>query len=218
MFGLSLQRWVYSWCFSQAFLKRLESVKPTPGLKRSEQLSDYQRQVGYLGAPSYPICKSTTTKERASSRTSSGMCVQVWRLLLRRTTVTLFKPFMYLLNRVATWSLNTCSCKTLSHFNQQVPAISVILRLHLQWIAVYVQQIKWEVMWTVAWRQNPLLRWREHKTPTRPNSWFDSTFKSSHLKMSAKFGWSCLVLFKFLLVYHTFEPLRFTYLISPYIV
>uniref|UniRef100_A0A7N5ZQ76 Cilia- and flagella-associated protein 97 n=1 Tax=Anabas testudineus TaxID=64144 RepID=A0A7N5ZQ76_ANATE len=32
-----------------AFLKRLESVKPTPGLKRSEQLADYQRQVGYLG-------------------------------------------------------------------------------------------------------------------------------------------------------------------------
>ncbi|XP_072241136.1 cilia- and flagella-associated protein 97 [Leuresthes tenuis] len=55
-----------------AFLKRLESVKPTPGLKRSEQLSDYQRQVGYLGAPSYPICKSTTTKERVSSRTSSA--------------------------------------------------------------------------------------------------------------------------------------------------
>ncbi|XP_008285012.1 cilia- and flagella-associated protein 97 isoform X2 [Stegastes partitus] len=53
-----------------AFLKRLESVKPTPGLRRSEQLSDYQRQVGYLGAPSYPICR-TTTKNKSSNRTAS---------------------------------------------------------------------------------------------------------------------------------------------------
>ncbi|XP_026216291.1 cilia- and flagella-associated protein 97 isoform X2 [Anabas testudineus] len=55
-----------------AFLKRLESVKPTPGLKRSEQLADYQRQVGYLGAPSYPICRPTSKKDRSTSRTSSG--------------------------------------------------------------------------------------------------------------------------------------------------
>uniref|UniRef100_A0A672YKA1 Cilia- and flagella-associated protein 97 n=1 Tax=Sphaeramia orbicularis TaxID=375764 RepID=A0A672YKA1_9TELE len=55
-----------------AFLKRLETVKPTSGLKRSEQLADYQRQVGYLGGPSYPIFKSTTKKERPTSRTSSG--------------------------------------------------------------------------------------------------------------------------------------------------
>ncbi|XP_029995309.1 cilia- and flagella-associated protein 97 [Sphaeramia orbicularis] len=55
-----------------AFLKRLETVKPTSGLKRSEQLADYQRQVGYLGGPSYPIFKSTTKKERPTSRTSSA--------------------------------------------------------------------------------------------------------------------------------------------------
>uniref|UniRef100_A0A3Q1EQ09 Cilia- and flagella-associated protein 97 n=1 Tax=Acanthochromis polyacanthus TaxID=80966 RepID=A0A3Q1EQ09_9TELE len=55
-----------------AFLKRLESVKPTPGLKRSEQMADYQRHVGYLGAPSYSICRSTTKKDRSSSRTASG--------------------------------------------------------------------------------------------------------------------------------------------------
>uniref|UniRef100_A0A3P8TGN0 Cilia- and flagella-associated protein 97 n=1 Tax=Amphiprion percula TaxID=161767 RepID=A0A3P8TGN0_AMPPE len=55
-----------------AFLKRLESVKPTPGLKRSEQLADYQRQVGYLGAPSYPICRSTAKKDRSSTRTASA--------------------------------------------------------------------------------------------------------------------------------------------------
>uniref|UniRef100_A0A3P9D6D3 Cilia- and flagella-associated protein 97 n=1 Tax=Maylandia zebra TaxID=106582 RepID=A0A3P9D6D3_9CICH len=55
-----------------AFLKRLESVKPTPGLRRSEQLADYQRQAGYLGGSSFPICRSTTKKDRSSSRTTSG--------------------------------------------------------------------------------------------------------------------------------------------------
>ncbi|XP_073325208.1 cilia- and flagella-associated protein 97 isoform X2 [Pagrus major] len=55
-----------------AFLKRLESVKPTPGLKRSEQLADYQRQVGYQGAPSYPVCVSTAKKGRSASKTPSG--------------------------------------------------------------------------------------------------------------------------------------------------
>ncbi|MGH0122163.1 UNVERIFIED_CONTAM: hypothetical protein FKN15_042934 [Acipenser sinensis] len=33
-----------------AFLKRLESAKPTLGMKRSEQLSDYQRQMRYMGS------------------------------------------------------------------------------------------------------------------------------------------------------------------------
>uniref|UniRef100_A0A672GI82 Cilia- and flagella-associated protein 97 n=1 Tax=Salarias fasciatus TaxID=181472 RepID=A0A672GI82_SALFA len=46
-----------------AFLKRLESVKPTPGLRRSEQLADYQRHASYLGAPLYPVCTSTSRKE-----------------------------------------------------------------------------------------------------------------------------------------------------------
>lgn len=46
-----------------AFLKRLESVKPTPGIRRLEQLADYQRHVGYLGmCPVYP----------SSSRVTSG--------------------------------------------------------------------------------------------------------------------------------------------------
>ncbi|XP_076585054.1 uncharacterized protein LOC143319749 isoform X2 [Chaetodon auriga] len=55
-----------------AFLKRLESVRPTPGLKRADQLADYQRQVGYLGAPSYPVCVSTAKKGRSASKTPSG--------------------------------------------------------------------------------------------------------------------------------------------------
>lgn len=58
--------------FFEAFLKRLESVKPTPGLKRAEQLADYQRQVGYQGAPSYPVCVSSTKKGRSVSKTHSG--------------------------------------------------------------------------------------------------------------------------------------------------
>ncbi|XP_037830823.1 cilia- and flagella-associated protein 97 isoform X2 [Kryptolebias marmoratus] len=56
-----------------AFLKRLESVKSTPGLRRSEQLADYQRHVGYLGAPSYPIYRSPVKKERCSRRPSSAL-------------------------------------------------------------------------------------------------------------------------------------------------
>ncbi|XP_054460787.1 cilia- and flagella-associated protein 97 isoform X2 [Anoplopoma fimbria] len=55
-----------------AFLKRLESVKPTPGLKRSEQMKDYQRHIGFVGAPSYPVCMSTTKSERSTSKTPSG--------------------------------------------------------------------------------------------------------------------------------------------------
>ncbi|XP_026159941.1 cilia- and flagella-associated protein 97 isoform X2 [Mastacembelus armatus] len=55
-----------------AFLKRLESVKSTPGLRRSEQLSDYHRHLGFLGAPSYSICRPTSQNERSTSRATSG--------------------------------------------------------------------------------------------------------------------------------------------------
>lgn len=34
----------------KAFLKRLEAVKPTPGMRRNEQLLDYQRQMSYMGS------------------------------------------------------------------------------------------------------------------------------------------------------------------------
>lgn len=55
-----------------AFLRRLESVKPTPGIKRSEQLADYQRQVGYLGI--YPIYQPTTKKSTSgASSVSKGL-------------------------------------------------------------------------------------------------------------------------------------------------
>lgn len=33
-----------------ALLKRLEAVKPTPGMRRNEQLLDYQRQMSYIGS------------------------------------------------------------------------------------------------------------------------------------------------------------------------
>lgn len=36
----------------KALLKRLESVKPTVGMKRSEQLMDYHRNMGYLSSSS----------------------------------------------------------------------------------------------------------------------------------------------------------------------
>ncbi|XP_071751815.1 cilia- and flagella-associated protein 97 [Centroberyx gerrardi] len=56
-----------------AFLKRLESVKPTPGMRRSDQLADYQRQARYVGASSYPILRSTSKAERPPSKTPSGV-------------------------------------------------------------------------------------------------------------------------------------------------
>ncbi|KAJ8383105.1 hypothetical protein SKAU_G00038830 [Synaphobranchus kaupii] len=52
---------------NMAFLKRLESAKPTPGMKRAEQLSDYQRQARYLGAAS-----PSKLERSASSRSSAG--------------------------------------------------------------------------------------------------------------------------------------------------
>uniref|UniRef100_A0AAV2LG56 Cilia- and flagella-associated protein 97 n=1 Tax=Knipowitschia caucasica TaxID=637954 RepID=A0AAV2LG56_KNICA len=51
-----------------AFLKRLEAIKPSPGMKRSEQLADYRRQCGYLGiCPLYP-----TSLKKSSSREALG--------------------------------------------------------------------------------------------------------------------------------------------------
>ncbi|XP_024418562.2 cilia- and flagella-associated protein 97 [Desmodus rotundus] len=59
-----------------ALLKRLEAVKPTVGMKRSEQLLDYHRNMGYLGAaPSLRRVRSTLGQYsplRGASRTSSA--------------------------------------------------------------------------------------------------------------------------------------------------
>ncbi|XP_005373531.1 PREDICTED: cilia- and flagella-associated protein 97 isoform X2 [Chinchilla lanigera] len=59
-----------------ALLKRLEAVKPTVGMKRSEQLMDYHRNMGYLNpAPSSRRVRSTLGQYsplRGASRTSSA--------------------------------------------------------------------------------------------------------------------------------------------------
>ncbi|XP_052320336.1 cilia- and flagella-associated protein 97 isoform X1 [Oncorhynchus keta] len=57
-----------------AFLRRLESVRPTRGMKRAEQLADYQRQAGYLGIATSlsAMDRSPSKMERSSSRTSPG--------------------------------------------------------------------------------------------------------------------------------------------------
>ncbi|XP_014377175.1 cilia- and flagella-associated protein 97 [Alligator sinensis] len=58
-----------------ALLKRLEAVKPTVGMKRSEQLMDYQRQMNYLSSsPSARRGKSALSHlspSRGTSRASS---------------------------------------------------------------------------------------------------------------------------------------------------
>lgn len=59
-----------------ALLKRLESVKPTVGMKRSEQLMDYHRNMGYLNASPASIRVRSTLSQysplRGASRTSSA--------------------------------------------------------------------------------------------------------------------------------------------------
>lgn len=59
-----------------ALLKRLEAVKPTVGMKRSEQLMDYHRNMGYLNpSPSIRRVRSTLghySPLRGASRTSSA--------------------------------------------------------------------------------------------------------------------------------------------------
>lgn len=63
---------------NMALLKRLESIKPTVGMKRSEQLMDYQRQVGYLSSSATsprPVKSSVSRQSSAqgSSRASSAL-------------------------------------------------------------------------------------------------------------------------------------------------
>ncbi|XP_016102926.1 cilia- and flagella-associated protein 97-like [Sinocyclocheilus grahami] len=53
-----------------AFLKRLESVKPTPGMTRDEQLADYQRQCRYLGTHNTAIPPVKLKSSKTSGRTS----------------------------------------------------------------------------------------------------------------------------------------------------
>uniref|UniRef100_A0A8C3VMM7 Cilia- and flagella-associated protein 97 n=2 Tax=Catagonus wagneri TaxID=51154 RepID=A0A8C3VMM7_9CETA len=59
-----------------ALLKRLEAVKPTAGMKRSEQLMDYHRHMGYVSSsPSSRRVRSTLGQYsplRGASRTSSA--------------------------------------------------------------------------------------------------------------------------------------------------
>lgn len=55
-----------------ALLKRLESVKPTVGMTRSEQLMDYQRQAGYLSSTATSPRPGKASVSRLSNATSSG--------------------------------------------------------------------------------------------------------------------------------------------------
>uniref|UniRef100_A0A8C5LNB4 Cilia- and flagella-associated protein 97 n=1 Tax=Leptobrachium leishanense TaxID=445787 RepID=A0A8C5LNB4_9ANUR len=55
-----------------ALLKRLESVKPTVGMTRSEQLMDYQRQAGYLNTAALSPRMGKTSVSRLSSSSSAG--------------------------------------------------------------------------------------------------------------------------------------------------
>ncbi|XP_068952096.1 cilia- and flagella-associated protein 97 isoform X2 [Petaurus breviceps papuanus] len=66
----------YSFTKEEALLKRLEAVKPTVGMKRTEQLMDYHRHMGYLNA--FPVSRrvrstlSQISPLRGASRSSSA--------------------------------------------------------------------------------------------------------------------------------------------------
>ncbi|KAM5193667.1 cilia- and flagella-associated protein 97 [Mantella aurantiaca] len=57
---------------NMALLKRLESVKPTVGMTRSEQLMDYQRQAGYLSSTATSPRPGKASVSRMSTSSSSG--------------------------------------------------------------------------------------------------------------------------------------------------
>ncbi|XP_057608861.1 cilia- and flagella-associated protein 97 isoform X2 [Chionomys nivalis] len=82
-----------------ALLKRLEAVKPTVGMKRSEQLMDYHRNVGYLNpSPSMRRVRSTLghySPLRGASRTSSatsGFSCKTDRSMLDASSGFLLRP------------------------------------------------------------------------------------------------------------------------------
>lgn len=59
---------------NEYFLKRIESVKATPGLKCSEQLADYRRVVGYLGGSlKNHIIPEVKGEKPASKAPSAGL-------------------------------------------------------------------------------------------------------------------------------------------------
>ncbi|KAM4709630.1 cilia- and flagella-associated protein 97 isoform 2-T3 [Discoglossus pictus] len=56
-----------------ALLKRLESVKPTVGMTRNEQLMDYQRQAGYLSATALSPRPGKASVSRLSPASAGGL-------------------------------------------------------------------------------------------------------------------------------------------------
>ncbi|KAE8629782.1 hypothetical protein XENTR_v10000591 [Xenopus tropicalis] len=62
---------------NMALLKRLESVKPTVGMTRTEQLMDYQRQAGYLSATALSPRPGKASVSRLSPSVSSGKLLYI---------------------------------------------------------------------------------------------------------------------------------------------
>lgn len=82
-----------------ALLKRLEAVKPTVGMKRSEQLMDYHRNMGYLNSvPCSRRVRSTLGQYsplRGASRTSSatsGLSCKSERSVFDKSNGLLLRP------------------------------------------------------------------------------------------------------------------------------
>ncbi|XP_061883056.1 cilia- and flagella-associated protein 97 [Entelurus aequoreus] len=71
---------------NQSLLKRLEFVKSTPMLKRSNQLADYQRQARYQATPC-PVCDNASILAATSAAGLSSLRTSTTQMGTRATSV-----------------------------------------------------------------------------------------------------------------------------------
>ncbi|XP_061767879.1 cilia- and flagella-associated protein 97 [Nerophis ophidion] len=71
---------------NQSLLKRLEYVKSTPQLKRSNQLADYQRQARYQATPC-PVCDNPSILAATSAAGLSSLRTSTTQMGTRATSV-----------------------------------------------------------------------------------------------------------------------------------
>lgn len=118
-FRLRMIYCIYEYLCFQAFLKRLESVKPTPGMTRDEQLADYQRQSRYLGThvTALPPVKLKSNK-------TSGTCTHTHNTNLSQSL------------HEALW-MKTCSVVCMSSLLHQ-PIFSCVLQIPeiINWVGL----------------------------------------------------------------------------------
>ncbi|KAJ1215515.1 hypothetical protein NDU88_003123 [Pleurodeles waltl] len=80
---------------NMALLKRLETIKPTVGMKRSEQLMDYQRQAGYLSSSATsprPVKSSISRHSPAQGTSRASSALRSERSISSTSSAALLRP------------------------------------------------------------------------------------------------------------------------------